>query len=850
MARNRTIYANEVLMVSPTATGYQFLNGDGVGESLLRQVKRIQNINYGYSIGRTDTYQFGNLARISSVVLQSPTVSLDFSYYLTDGQNENLLGFNVNDDQNFLKPQLTSDQDGRNFYIYNTEEGKDAIGSISQINAQADTKKSVVSLGNCYVTNYSANAAVGSIPMANLSVEGFNIRSEMGQGMTGRSPGIDITNGVSADSQGRTFEVDPQYISTGEGVAELLPGDIDISLGSASLLSLLTDAGDVTAAHIQNFSIDVPMSRSTLQRVGNSFGYSKVLDLPITASVSISAVLADRPTTAKSLFTELYENNKNDLTITLKKPSSLGAKQGDKSMVFKVKNAVLEGESYGMSLGDNRTVDFSFSATIGEISTDSASSYVDVNASGVYEQLQVFTTGLSTDTVGEHGMAGYGNAVAASDDYLVIGASGFGAQGALGKKGAAYIYKNNKGIYTQIMQTSGHDALGVGGVALTSVTNNGLLGSKTDPHTDDLFGGAVSINQENVLAIGMTKANTGEGIVAIMEPNKSNTAFEVNSIVSGGWTPGDTRNMFGASVAMDRDHATVSGDSKQFFAIGAPGATSGTSDDVGCVSVGFVTKGTINSATVFALPHDATAVAGRYSVNAGANIGASVGIHQQTIVAGAPGSGVLETATHSGAAWVWQRIGDSATPVAADYAVTAILSGEKEKARHPAFGTDVDVHKNIIVVGAPSGDHGATEDAGSVYVFTGRESYVDGETSWAYSTELRAGDAFGDDFFGTTVSIPNENTIIVGAPGQEASEPTLVNQAGCYYVFTGRVDVDNGISDWVQTHKLIHTGSKANDEAGKPEAALATTQKEIFAGEFNTTDTAASMPEKVIRYRI
>ena len=93
MARNRTIYANEVLMVSPSATGLQSLNYDGGPRSLLRQIKRTQSINYSWNINRSDVNQFGNLARIDTVVLEPPTVNLDFTYLLTDGKNEHLLGF-------------------------------------------------------------------------------------------------------------------------------------------------------------------------------------------------------------------------------------------------------------------------------------------------------------------------------------------------------------------------------------------------------------------------------------------------------------------------------------------------------------------------------------------------------------------------------------------------------------------------------------------------------------------------------------------------------------------------------------------------------------------------------------
>ncbi len=119
MARNRVIYQNEALFVAPSATGSQYLNGDNrPGASLLRQVKRVQSINYAFNINRTDSYQFGSLARIDSSVVEAPTVSLDFTYYLTDGKNEHLLGFDNNESTNFLHKDFINDTDGRNFYIY------------------------------------------------------------------------------------------------------------------------------------------------------------------------------------------------------------------------------------------------------------------------------------------------------------------------------------------------------------------------------------------------------------------------------------------------------------------------------------------------------------------------------------------------------------------------------------------------------------------------------------------------------------------------------------------------------------------------------------------------------------
>ena len=65
------------------------------GSGFNTQLKRVQSANYSYTINRQDVNQYGQLARIDSLVLDPPTVSVDFSYYLCDGFNERLLDFYV-----------------------------------------------------------------------------------------------------------------------------------------------------------------------------------------------------------------------------------------------------------------------------------------------------------------------------------------------------------------------------------------------------------------------------------------------------------------------------------------------------------------------------------------------------------------------------------------------------------------------------------------------------------------------------------------------------------------------------------------------------------------------------------
>lgn len=151
----------------------------------ISQLRRVQNANYSFTVNRQDVNQFGQLARIDAVAIDPPTVSLDFSYYLTNGVNEKLLGFNVESEATETAGNATSalntkfleegNPDGHNFFILTTPQGTDAVG-----NASGADKHSVIALGNGYVSSYGCEASVGGMPTANVTVEGLNLRSYNG----------------------------------------------------------------------------------------------------------------------------------------------------------------------------------------------------------------------------------------------------------------------------------------------------------------------------------------------------------------------------------------------------------------------------------------------------------------------------------------------------------------------------------------------------------------------------------------------------------------------------------------------------------------------------------------------
>ena len=852
--RNRTIYANELLMVSPTATGNQYLNGDTDtdGESLIRQIKRVQSINYGFSINRTDTYQFGQLARMGSAVLSAPSVSLDFSYYLTDGKNEHLLGFDTNSASNFLHKDFINDGEGRNFYIYTAPDGSDAAAdTIAKIEAQNEDNKSVIGIGNGFITNYSLSAAVGAMPTVSVSVMGANIQAS--QGTDGTSPGIHPTDGTQSS---KSYKIPSEYISTGDGAHCLLPGDIQVDLGDGSLLSAVIDDGGTTASHIQSCSVDIPLGRSTLERMGNSFGYAKVLDVPIRANISVSAILADKKATEKSLFNELFDSNEVDLTLTFHKPNSSGPNVGDKVAIYEFKAAKLEAESYGMSIGDSRTVDYTFSATIGDPTSTAGAqgSSISMHSSGVYEQLQVIQTGVTADaaaiTQGNQDWRNiaFGDAIAANDDILVVGASGL-AQGAIDEidgdveRGAVFIYKNSKGFYTQQQVNSGQ-------TVASSVSNTGYLIDAADH--DYRFGREVAVSQQNIIAVSQQDNTDGprggtsaeQSSIIMLHPDDELETWTVRDVVTG-IVDTDVSINLGHSIAFDKQGTSGV---YQWMVAGAPTADPHGSGNMGQAYVTFGTKNEKNTFTtnvkplVLAAGANSDLKTSESAHDAGEDFGTAVAMHKNAIVVGAPGH-----ASKSGVAYVYTAVGDGFytddghAAAGVGFQEVAQLSGNKADIADntPHLGASVDIYDKTIVVGAPSG---SSANRGAVVVFTTDEDTQ--AHGWEYAATLTASDHQPLDHFGTSVSIPNERTIVVGA-GKEDSEGT---SAGQVYVFTGKG------SNWTETQKITYSGDADMAQRGA-RGHLAVTEKEIFIGTSGNSKLQgvahdATSAETVIRYRI
>lgn len=446
MARNRIIYQSQALFIAPSSTGYHMQTGlvndnrsvDSWGNynwtgvtgvtvadsaaasdapatalvrnrSLIEPLHRIQSANFNFTINRQDINEFGKLSRIDSIVMESPTVGLDFNYYMTDGGNERKMGFNLptnnsGSDGIPVAPNnraanqaawtgdgcvsgfsalsgLIEDTQGNNYFIVTSKEGTDVQGdTVTSTASDFD----VISIGNGFVSDYSIDASVGAVPTASVTVEAFNIRvddkiSGAVQGaFTGNYiPGVNDTDGQQVlngyNFRGGTLSTTGDYVA-GNTVADntitaLRPGDLVLEFIDADQNeSLATSYDGFTVlsgdgkAHIQSFGVSVPMSRTVLGRLGNTFGYARVIDLPLDISVSVSAIVSELKT--NNLFERLSSPNKIDFRLTMRRSAGTG-QQGADAIVIDIKGARLEGESYSSAIGDNETVDITFTTQVG-----------------------------------------------------------------------------------------------------------------------------------------------------------------------------------------------------------------------------------------------------------------------------------------------------------------------------------------------------------------------------------------------------------------------------------------------------------------------------------------------------
>ena len=405
--RNRVIYQSEAVYVSQdasyagdlTGTYTAFPSAAGWSPNIL-DLNRIQSANYSFNITRQDVNQFGELAAIDRIITDTPTVSMDMSYVLANFTNEYRLGFTVAQ-SGAAASSLTSCIGGlidsstnayqKDYFILTTKEGADA-------NDLTTTGKyeSIIGLGNGFLTTYSTEASVGGLPTVSVGVEamnmnfhtvpstggvaynaasnnGFLMNGAAMSGVSGLNPAINPTDGTSVDKK----IVLPVATGNASGanaglISSLRPGDITISLGKDATDGISSSTGggtwdiaggDIVDAHIQSYTIGFDLSRTPIQKLGTRFAFARPVDFPITATLSVDAVLADL--TTGSISDLINCDSTYSAAVKMMDPTTCGSSTKEPVCIYIMKGLKIDSESFSSSIGDNKNITLDFSCQVG-----------------------------------------------------------------------------------------------------------------------------------------------------------------------------------------------------------------------------------------------------------------------------------------------------------------------------------------------------------------------------------------------------------------------------------------------------------------------------------------------------
>jgi hypothetical protein len=373
MARNRTIYQSEGLYVGPSpSTGVHFTLGGNFGShgaynqfanqitgaNLTKELLRVQTANYSYNIAYTDINQFNQLSAIDRVILEQPTVSLDFSYILFGLSNEKAMGFTISSGTLFtsaISGILNKTQDEKNYFILTVPEGNDSQGYATYGSSSVVTW----GIGNGFITSYTSEGSVGNFPQVTVNVEALNMKVD--PAASGRIPAVNPVNGTTIDGW---YYVLPTGIqspdraatinTTDYSISALRPGDITLSLGTEQMGASWSDM------KIQNYSLSFDLSREPLQKLGSKYAFSREISFPVTVSLNVTADIGDVSTGNLSNMID------NDPTTTFNPIISI-VKPGTSNVAawYQIKGAKLESMEISASIGPNKSVTLNFSSQLG-----------------------------------------------------------------------------------------------------------------------------------------------------------------------------------------------------------------------------------------------------------------------------------------------------------------------------------------------------------------------------------------------------------------------------------------------------------------------------------------------------
>lgn len=347
--RIQTKYGSAGIFVGPSPATGQHFDAGNEGVNLVTQLTRIQSFSDEWDNPLENVNQFGSTAAIDRVATSSPTPTFDIEYFLTNGVNEQRLGFPIDGVTSCISGFLEATEDSKNYFALFVPEGTDAVANTNR----AD--HFVIGLGNGFINNWTASLSVGDFARASFTVEGSNYTVQANS--SGNAiPAIDPTNGSEITSNLYALPIATSGVSNqttvirqGQISVEALPGDglFGVKLNSA---------------HLQSAEISIPLEREALERLGNQFVFARPLSTPIDGNVSLDFNVSELATGTLAAIFNNCQSNRYNFRVKLK--GCVGEVEEDQ-MIFDIKGAYVDSQSNSMDIESPRAGSVQFTVPLG-----------------------------------------------------------------------------------------------------------------------------------------------------------------------------------------------------------------------------------------------------------------------------------------------------------------------------------------------------------------------------------------------------------------------------------------------------------------------------------------------------
>jgi len=395
MPKNRVAYNTQAVYVGPSpSSGYHFIDDIGITNNnyttylpgnynLIKKINRVTDFNYNITLPREEYKQLGKSKLAENIILNHPTVAIDFEYYLNGITNEARLGWLVNHPfneefrtgeilypNNFgvfvfsglntyganIQPDVSPFWPGTNranrniFLVVTYGQNEDEVTKRLASNDVFSRNANVISFGDCYMTSYQTSCSVGATPKAKVGFVSDNILFYTGSSGVG-IPAINPKNAINYD--------DIKFIIPEEPVINdlsiVLPSEINLDIeqvndNSVLPINQITGFGvKFSDIKIQSYSIDIKFEREDLRSIGYKAPASRRINFPVPISLNITSLVGDESTS--KLEDIIKKDAKYNLTLRMKDRFI-----NNYNVRYDFRKATLQDFQYTSSIESNKTL--------------------------------------------------------------------------------------------------------------------------------------------------------------------------------------------------------------------------------------------------------------------------------------------------------------------------------------------------------------------------------------------------------------------------------------------------------------------------------------------------------------